>query len=1081
MRSHGNSMHWQDLLCLSLLLELLQAGLCPVTASHYHTPCHPGYHKFPKCIDTPGAYLCECGPGFEWNSHMCVAKAADSRLEFLDVKPVGYTLLLGKTFPQLSAFTISMWVKAAKIDRDRVYLSYSTNDQKPQIMVERGKNTKIYVAGQMVLAPGPTKAAVNTWQHLAFTWSNRRGDWAWYVDGQRVVRSDKLATNITLPIAGEFVLGQAPRSRETLQFEEDRMFMGDLSHVNVWTEAKNKTQIQKLSEDCTFMQCGDAVQWVDFRSGTRGSMKLRWPSGIFATGCNTNPEKACDSYCSHTIGPQCNQDIAGNIEWPRTPAGHTKSLLCPGLNVEDEENVLERWANRTCQNTGGLHGQWDVPIINQCASREQLELSVEIREALEKPNINGSLIIYLTRKLDNYTKTFLRKTNPIDLAIDIACLDMLVELQSKSLHDIAWSEDMLKFAQTHLAYPTFTLTTEFSRIVVDIVSAVMDSKNEIAWSETKPRGQEAVQLLKVIRKFTDVLATSLTLHRRRGEISYEEASISALTHNFVLDVITIKLSNYRGIKFPTRHEDLLLLDHFSLPRELFNEVHLTPDLEYVVISNAKYNSLGRLLPNHPEPIRVVHFRDKAKEHAHKEDNINTALLATRIHLSESEEIFQNLTTPILIDLSYDKPFNVSNPECVTLYISNTSDDWKWTKEGCEILSYSQDGARCHCRHPGIFALTTDMYDIDWNCCNERIFEVTIPAYIGYIINVAFCIASLILFSHFKCLSDTVNVHRNLAMSIILAQTSYVIGVARREDEGLCKGFAIVLHYFFTSEFCWLCNEAFNLYVEVANSIHAETQQQRPMLRYYIIGWVFPGALVGALVGANWENYFAEDICWISMDQIWLFVGPVAGVWAITCFVLTFTGKDIVESSYSKDKQANKVVSNHCKGCWVQITLIVISWAFAFVSVKMVGLILQVLYAFFVILQGSFFFVFFCVLNGEVATALRERRARLGLAVSSPSFSTKYSVYRRAPTSPTSKKDRTESTDHGTHTSGSLASASIASASVGAGVGSAGVGAGVGSAGVGAGGLSSSTNHFEMRNRKTDHATVEFSEELVTTV
>ena len=28
------------------------------------------------------------------------------------------------------------------------------------------------------------------------------------------------------------------------------------------------------------MKCGDAVEWADFRTGTRGAMKMKWPSLI---------------------------------------------------------------------------------------------------------------------------------------------------------------------------------------------------------------------------------------------------------------------------------------------------------------------------------------------------------------------------------------------------------------------------------------------------------------------------------------------------------------------------------------------------------------------------------------------------------------------------------------------------------------------------------------------------------------------------------------------------------------------------------------------------------------------------------
>ena len=39
-------------------------------------------------------------------------------------------------------------------------------------------------------------------------------------------------------------------------------------------------QILDLLKDCSFSTCGDAVEWADFRAGTRGAMKIRWPSDI---------------------------------------------------------------------------------------------------------------------------------------------------------------------------------------------------------------------------------------------------------------------------------------------------------------------------------------------------------------------------------------------------------------------------------------------------------------------------------------------------------------------------------------------------------------------------------------------------------------------------------------------------------------------------------------------------------------------------------------------------------------------------------------------------------------------------------
>ena len=41
------------------------------------------YYTLPDCVDHDAGYGCECGPGYKWNSAVCVATSVDSRLDFL--------------------------------------------------------------------------------------------------------------------------------------------------------------------------------------------------------------------------------------------------------------------------------------------------------------------------------------------------------------------------------------------------------------------------------------------------------------------------------------------------------------------------------------------------------------------------------------------------------------------------------------------------------------------------------------------------------------------------------------------------------------------------------------------------------------------------------------------------------------------------------------------------------------------------------------------------------------------------------------------------------------------------------------
>lgn len=54
--------------------------LCTVDGQNSPDPridsqCLETYYTLPKCIDHPDGYGCECGPGFHWNTKMCMCES----------------------------------------------------------------------------------------------------------------------------------------------------------------------------------------------------------------------------------------------------------------------------------------------------------------------------------------------------------------------------------------------------------------------------------------------------------------------------------------------------------------------------------------------------------------------------------------------------------------------------------------------------------------------------------------------------------------------------------------------------------------------------------------------------------------------------------------------------------------------------------------------------------------------------------------------------------------------------------------------------------------------------------------------
>lgn len=72
--------------------------------------CNPNLYERPECLDQTTHYHCRCNPGFVWNGQMCVSTAVNSYFEF-NKKSKNHFVLLEKTFPELTSFTISTWLQ----------------------------------------------------------------------------------------------------------------------------------------------------------------------------------------------------------------------------------------------------------------------------------------------------------------------------------------------------------------------------------------------------------------------------------------------------------------------------------------------------------------------------------------------------------------------------------------------------------------------------------------------------------------------------------------------------------------------------------------------------------------------------------------------------------------------------------------------------------------------------------------------------------------------------------------------------------------------------------------------------------
>ncbi|XP_041364256.1 uncharacterized protein LOC121379672 [Gigantopelta aegis] len=1117
--------------------------------------CGPPYFNIPKCRDHPDGYGCACGPGFHWNTHRCMSSSIDSRFEYKAEAPARYTLLLDKAFPELTAFTMAFWVNVSSGQHPGTILSYKVGDNTNLIRMMSGPTLNFEIWGQkedmgVELHPGE-------WYHVTWTWTSTNGKWHFYLNGnlQRHGFFDKVLR--VIPIGGEFVLGQS--SREKVTFNISTGLDGDLAHFNIWNYMMNVTEINDIMSSCKLMYCGNAVQWVDFRSGTRGAMKMRWPSGIFTGECFDEhlAARSCDVFCSDLNGAQCNLEAVENIKWKRTKASTYVEVTCPGQEENHLKNLTTDYANRSCHLLENQNdGVWDKPQIDACISDDLLELKYLVIGELDDGEINEIQVLDLAYKLLNHTEEN-AYTNPIDIATVIDLLEYLVTTQGVTPRTVTWLDGTKTFARTEV-YPTFEQTRTFcqsvlylavsslsvlysavsnssvlysavsssnvlysavsssnvlytavssssvlysavsktsvlysvvssssvlystvssssvlysavsktsvlysvvssssvlystvssssvlysvvksssvlysevmssssvlysavisssvlyslvssssvlylvvssssvlyssasssgvlysavssssalySVIIASTVNSILDTKNEVGWNATLPSGVEGDNLMRVMRQFADVISRSLKYHVIDGFISYKDAAVRVFQKNIEFKIETQWIEEFYGTRFPDGYDSRT----FDVDREdgmvriqgdaFLSNNTLKPKLPvFIGVSTFRYLRAAIVLPNNDVNSRSL------------ENWVNTPIVALFIHKGD-RPVTSNLTSPIIIDLPLLDTFNISNPECVRLQHRNGSKNWLWTTSNCEILEYGRRSVLCACSVPGVFAVTTDMYNVNWDKGDKRPVLMSFASYIGCTVSITLCGITFLAHSFLRTSSSTASLHKNLSLSIVGGQMVFMFGINRYEQKVMCQVFSILLHYFFLTNYSWMMNEAFNLYILITYSAHSasELTDSGSMVRYYVLGWVIPAVLVGAFLGTNKDDYYAPDMCWIAFDHFWLFIGPAVGIIAVSILVLIFTAKEHNENSYTKSEKTNRIILIHMKGVWTQLILVTVCWSFAFVSLKMIDAILKYLYALFNCLQGAFFIVFYVFLHEEIRAILKSRQKK----------------------------------------------------------------------------------------------------------
>ncbi|RMX55158.1 hypothetical protein pdam_00018940 [Pocillopora damicornis] len=274
--------------------------------------------------------------------------------------------------------------------------------------------------------------------------------------------------------------------------------------------------------------------------------------------------------------------------------------------------------------------------------------------------------------------------------------------------------------------------------------------------------------------------------------------------------------------------------------------------------------------------------------------------------------------------------NQSSVGCRFLSNRNGSKPF-WSDKGMTFMDkYEENFTSCLTDHLTSFAVlisyNEDQSQFQLSKKEEKALDLITKIGCGFAI---LCLIGVIVtFSCVRTLSAMrYRIHLHLCVALVAAQVIFVTGVDATGIKEVCIAVAVMLHYFFTASFVWMCIEAVHMFIKIVSVFNI----QRIRMRHYVaLGWGVPAVIVVVSATVHYEGYGTSKFCWLSLEGnlIWAFLTPVVVIVLINAIVLvTITAVRISLKGNPLTPHENKKFTAALRTVVVLFPLLGLSWFF----------------------------------------------------------------------------------------------------------------------------------------------------------
>ncbi|XP_029615978.1 adhesion G protein-coupled receptor L3 isoform X8 [Salmo trutta] len=613
----------------------------------------------------------------------------------------------------------------------------------------------------------------------------------------------------------------------------------------------------------------------------------------------------------------CNPMIMSDVSWPKTRQGLVTRQPCPTGTIGV--------AMYLCM---GPEGYWDPqgPDLSNCTSPWVNVITQKLKA--------GETAAIIARELSEQTKSNLQAG---DITYTVKAMGQLVDLLDVQLRNLTpGGKD--------------SAARSLNKAMVETVNNLLQPQAQSAWRDlsTGEQLRAATMLLDTVEQGAFVLADNLL----KTDIVQEN------TDNIQLEVARMSTEgNLPDLKFPQSggHGNSISLSSSTLKQHGRNgEIRMA----FVL-----YKHIGAYLSTENASMKL----GREAMATNYSVIVNSPVITAAIN-KENNKVY--LSEPVIFTLKHLQVERQSkesfNPNCSFWSYSKRTMTGYWSTQDCRLLGTNRTHTTCSCTHLTNFAVLMAHVEVkNTDPVHDLLLDVI--TWVGILLSLVCLLISLFTFCFFRGLqSDRNTIHKNLCISLFIAESLFLVGINRADQPIACAVFAALLHFFFLAAFTWMFLEGVQLYIMLVEVFESEHSRKR---YFYLVGYGVPALIVAVSAAVDYRSYGTDRVCWLRLDTyfIWSFIGPAT---LIIMLNVIFLGIALYKMFHhtailKPDSGCLDNIKSWVIGAIALLCLLGLTWAFGLMYINESTVIMAYLFTIFNSLQGMFIFIFHCVLQKKV--------------------------------------------------------------------------------------------------------------------